>query len=77
MSLGLEGVAGHPFRGFRPERVPLRLDRRDREVTAVTGACLAISRRTFEAVGGFDEDRFPEVYSDVDLCLRLREEGLR
>jgi GT2 family glycosyltransferase len=46
-----------------------------REVTAVTGACLAIRRADFEAVGGFDP-AFPVNFNDVDLCLRLREKGL-
>ncbi|GEP03548.1 glycosyltransferase family 2 protein [Methylobacterium oxalidis] len=41
---------------------------------AVTGACLAIERRTFEAVGGFDE-ALPVAYNDVELCFRLVEAG--
>jgi len=46
-----------------------------REVTAVTGACLAIRRTDFEGVDGFDAT-FPVNYNDVDLCLRLQERGL-
>ena len=48
----------------------------DREVTAVTGACLLTRRRTFEELGGFDES-YPTNYSDVDYCLRARKAGLR
>jgi len=44
---------------------------------AVTGACLAVTRAAFEAVGGFDAGVFPVAFNDVDLCLRLRERGLR
>jgi len=45
-------------------------------VSAVTAACLAISRKNFEAVGGFDEN-LPVAYNDVDLCLRLNTMGLQ
>lgn len=38
-------------------------------VDAVTGACLAIDRRKFFEVGGFDT-RFWNGYEDVDLCIR-------
>ncbi|WP_044563798.1 glycosyl transferase family 2, partial [Azospirillum sp. B4] len=41
---------------------------------AVTGACLMVERRKFDAIGGFDL-RFPVAYNDVDLCMRLHEAG--
>jgi GT2 family glycosyltransferase len=44
------------------------------EVTYLSGACLAIPRSTWEAVGGFPE-RFFLYHEDVDLCLRLRLAG--
>lgn len=47
-----------------------------RNVSAVTGACLATSVASFQAVGGFDE-RFAHNYNDVDFCLALRNRGLR
>jgi GT2 family glycosyltransferase len=47
-----------------------------RRVSAVTGACLAIRRDVFRAVGGIEEDRLRVTGSDVDLCLRVRERGL-
>lgn len=46
-----------------------------RNVSAVTGACLAVRRELFEDLGGFDE-RFSNNYNDVDLCLRTLERGL-
>ena len=48
-----------------------------REVSAVTGACLAIRKSAYESVGGLDASHLPISYNDVDLCLRLRERGLR
>ena len=47
-----------------------------RNLSAVTGACLAIRREVFFDVGGFDE-RFAVQFNDVDLCLRLTELGYR
>lgn len=43
-------------------------------VSAVTGACLMIRKKLFNAAGGFDE-KLPLAYNDVDLCLRIREMG--
>jgi GT2 family glycosyltransferase len=44
------------------------------EVTALSGACLALSRRAWEEVGGFPEPFFL-YHEDVDLSLRLRLRG--
>lgn len=49
--------------------------RQDHTLLAVTGACLAVERTKFEAVGGFDEENLPVDLSDIDLCLRLNEKG--
>jgi len=48
-----------------------------REVSAVTGACLALRRPVFDRVGGMDAVNLPVALNDVDLCLRIRELGLR
>lgn len=47
-----------------------------RDVSAVTGACMAVRRDVFTSLGGFDES-FPVNYNDVDLCLRARRAGYR
>jgi GT2 family glycosyltransferase len=46
------------------------------EVPCLSGACLAIPRRTWERLGGFAE-RFFLYHEDVDLSLRLRLAGGR
>ena len=40
----------------------------------VSGACLMMSRTSFEILGGFDEDYFLHV-EDIDICRRAREQG--
>lgn len=46
-----------------------------RDVPAVTGACMAVRRKWFEQVGGFDTGYW-NGYEDVDLCLQATEAGL-
>ena len=45
------------------------------EVSAVTGACIAVEARKFAAVQGFDEEHLPVELNDIDLCLRLAAAG--
>jgi len=45
------------------------------EVSAVTGACLAVERKKFLQVRGFDAEHLPVEQSDIDFCLRLAERG--
>ena len=75
--LGARGTADHVMRGFPADSDGYAGSlSTPREVSAVTGACLAIRRETFEQVGGFRE-AYGTHYQDVDLCLRLRRAGLR
>ena len=77
VALGMRGTADHTMRGF-----PIGVDGYAgslacaREVSAVTGACMMIHKSLFHEIGGFNEHFFT-AYQDVDLCLRLRERGLR
>jgi GT2 family glycosyltransferase len=77
VALGMRGTADHLMRGF-----PLEVDGYAgslacaREVSAVTAACMMMRKTLFEQVGGFNEHFFT-AYQDLDLCLRLRERGLR
>jgi GT2 family glycosyltransferase len=47
-----------------------------RNLSAVTGACMAVRRELFLEFGGFDES-YPVSYNDLDFCLRLRQKGYR
>lgn len=74
--LGLGGYAAHidvgseaAYKGYLDRlRVP-------HEVSAVTGACLAVEKSKFDAIGGFDAERYPIELGDIDLCLRLAQRG--
>ncbi len=74
--LGMGGISGHIYRRRR-ERLNgyLQQAANTREMAAVTGACIAIERAKFEAVGGFDAENLPVDLNDIDLCLRVAERG--
>jgi GT2 family glycosyltransferase len=48
-----------------------------REVSAVTCACMLIRKSVFEKIGGFDEVHFPIGFSDADLCLKIKKAGYK
>ncbi|MFU8830759.1 MAG: glycosyltransferase [Wenzhouxiangella sp.] len=45
------------------------------EADYVSGACLAVRRSDFEALGGFDTRFRPAYYEDTDLCFQIRALG--
>ena len=47
---------------------------RRREFQCVTAACMLVRREVFDQVGQFDEG-FKNGFEDVDLCLKIREQG--
>jgi hypothetical protein len=73
--VGMGDAAGHCGR-FQMDSELWPWLRMSRDVSAVTGAMLGIRRELFQKMHGFDET-FPVNYNDVDLCLRVREAGLR
>ena len=73
--LGLGGVASHAYIGARRDQVGLygRL-RVPYDYAAVTAACLAVSKKKFEEVGGLEEDLMV-AYNDMDFNIKLLEKG--
>jgi len=76
--IGLQGFVGHIFAGA-PEGywgMPFGGSEWCRNYLAVTGDCMMVRREVFEKVRGFNES-FTLCGSDVELCLRVRENGYR
>lgn len=48
-----------------------------RNTSALSAACLAMTRDLFFDVGGFDETNTPIAHSDIDLCFKVRAAGRR
>lgn len=73
--IGMGGFAAHALWSLtdRDEKYyPFSLC--EREVSAVTGACLMARRSVYEEVGGMGED-FVVALNDVDFCLKVRAAG--
>ena len=75
--VGADASTDHVFRGALPE-----IDRHvfvspllPRNVAAVTGACMAFSRRALDAIGNFDEN-YRVAGGDVEICVRALTRGL-
>lgn len=74
--VGIGGVAAHIYVGSAVSepgsggRAILQ-----QNLSAVTGACMVVTRSAFDAVGGFEADHLPVSFNDVDICLKLGELG--
>ncbi|GAJ09966.1 unnamed protein product, partial [marine sediment metagenome] len=76
--LGLYGVAEHSHKysvsnsiGYCGRLKSLQ------EMSGITFALAIVRRSNFELVGGFNSQRYPTSFNDVDLCIRLRKKGFR
>jgi len=76
--LGICGTAGHAHRQLDSREVGYlcRLHALQ-EVSGVTCALSLFRRSAFKLVGGFNSEKFPSSYNDVDICIRLRRKGFR
>ena len=76
--VGMGGWADHVYKSAAPVHngTPYISAMVTRNVSACTGACMAISREVIEKIGGFDE-RFIICGSDVEICLRAMDDGYR
>ena len=75
---GLGGLMGHGHKHL-PGDDPGYFNRLNvvHEVAAVTGACMAIKKSTWDELDGLDEENLPVAYNDIDLCLKARERNLK
>jgi len=75
--VGLGGWADHIFKGMKPIHIgsPYLSPMVKRNVLAVTGSSMAMSRKTIDKIGKFNE-KFMVCGSDVEICLRAYENGL-
>jgi GT2 family glycosyltransferase len=77
VALGMRGTADHVLRYLDPDSDGYFGSLAcTREVSAVTCACMMLRRADYLALGGLNE-LFQTHYQDVDLCMRLREDGRR
>lgn len=74
--LGPNGAVGYAFRGQHKE-TPLQknLAHAARWISAVTGACLVVSKDKYLEVGGLNEKDLGIGFNDVDFCIRLHLAG--
>lgn len=70
--VGLGGIAGHAFReaakcdgGYFFRSICVQ------DYSAVTAACMMMSKSLFEEIGGFDEG-LKVAFNDIDLCMQIR-----
>ena len=76
--VGLGGLAGHWYANAAQDSSgPMNRLKVRQTLSAVTGACMLISRQCYAKVGEFDETAFAIAYNDVDYCLRAAAAGLR
>ena len=78
LGIGHLGIADHSHKYFDPSSSGhFHRPHLQQYASAVTGACMVVSKRKFLEAGGFDAEHLAVAFNDVDLCLRLAECGYR
>jgi glycosyltransferase involved in cell wall biosynthesis len=76
--LGINGLLGNAHRYLNREATGhLIRAQLIQNFSAVSGACLAVQKKKFFEVNGFDEKNFSSNLFSVDFCLRLLAKGYR
>lgn len=75
--IGLGGVADHAFKNEKGNNkgYQFRLVT-NQNYSAVTAACLAVRKKIFLGVGGLNEENLSVAFNDIDLCLKIKNQGL-
>ncbi|MCY1643389.1 glycosyltransferase family 2 protein [Methylorubrum sp. SL192] len=75
--VGVHGIAEHCYHNLQDSHHSnFSKSKLLQQFNAVTGACLFIRKEDYISCGGCDES-LPVAYNDVDLCLSIREKGLK
>ena len=78
MATGVRGLTGTTFHGYPKDSTAyINFPQSVRNVSILSGACLAIKKDIFLRVGGFDKVNTPSSHSDVDLSFKLLDAGHR
>lgn len=76
--LGVGGIAEHAHKGLRyGEGGYFGRAQIIQNFSAVTAACMVLRKTDFLTVGGLDAQHLSVAFNDIDLCLKLAEQGLR
>jgi len=74
--VGVNGLAAHVGNAIENDDLGyLALNQISHRRSAVTGACMLMSRSLYLEHSGMNEKLFPVAFNDVDLCLRIKESG--
>ncbi|MES1160051.1 MAG: glycosyltransferase, partial [Bacteroidota bacterium] len=77
MAVGVRGLIGTTLHGYPEDSVSyMNYPQLVRDVSILSGACLAMRKALFFEVGGFDAVNVPSAHSDVDLSFKIIEKGL-
>jgi GT2 family glycosyltransferase len=75
--LGIGGVAGHAHHGLAHDDLGYYCRAQlAQEMSAVTAACLLVSKANYQSVEGLNAEHLSVAFNDVDFCLKLLEQGL-
>ena len=74
VALNIRGEPVHPLVGWSADNPRTNVSR---DVFAVTGAFLMVRRAIFQKVGGFNSIYGMGTWEDVELCMMVRQAGLR
>lgn len=76
--VGINGLAAHSGNNLSEDDAGyLWTNLLTRQQSAVTAACLLLRKSIFDDLQGLDGSAFPVAFNDVDLCLRIREQGYK
>jgi GT2 family glycosyltransferase len=76
--IGINGLAAHVGNELHDgDSGYLGLNQITHQRSSVTGACMVMFKDVYLKAGGMDEVAFPVAFNDVDVCLRIRESGLK